>query len=206
LRHRSAAAHRLLLQANLDASPGVSRIHPATRTLLALWRGWRCRLIAQARGLRFEAGPGLRIDGRLWLRGPGRVIFGARVRIGDVVTPWTYDADAVISVGDYSFLNGTRFGCAREIRVGARAILADARLLDTDFHSLAIDRHRDDAPVRVAPVILEDNVWVAAGAGILPGTRIGKNSVVGFGAVCIGEYPANVLIAGNPARVVRGLD
>jgi maltose O-acetyltransferase len=48
-------------------------------------------------------------------------------------------------------------------------------------------------------------VWIGAHAGILPGTRIGKNSVVGFGAVCSGEFPANVIIAGNPARVLRAI-
>jgi acetyltransferase-like isoleucine patch superfamily enzyme len=37
----------------------------------------------------------------------------------------------------------------------------------------------------------------------LPGTRIGKNSVVGFGAVVSGEFPSDVIIAGNPAVVVK---
>ena len=121
------------------------------------------------------------------------------------VTPWTYASDSLISVGNDSFINGTSFGCYREIRVGERAILGQARIMDSDFHSIEIDRHRPDAPVRVAPVILEDNVWIGAQAGILPGTRIGQNSVVGFGAVCAGVFPANVVIAGNPAKVIRTL-
>ena len=59
--------------------------------------------------------------------------------------------------------------------------------------------------MRTEPIILEENVWIGAAAGLLPGTRIGRNSVVGFGAVCSGDYPANAIIAGNPARVVREL-
>jgi acetyltransferase-like isoleucine patch superfamily enzyme len=181
--------------------PGV-----ALRELLALFRGVRCRIWCRLRGVRFEAGRNLRIDGRLIIRGPGRVIFGDDVRVGTTVTPWTYDRDAVISIGSGSFLNGATFGCQREIRIGARAIIGRASIMDTDFHSVEVDRHRPGAPVRVAPVVLDDNVWVAAQAGILPGTRIGRNSVVGFGAVCAGTFPENVVIVGNPARIVKVLE
>jgi len=177
----------------------------ALREARAIIKGWWCRCFYRLRGVRFHAGRNLRVDGRLIIRGPGTVIFGDNVRVGMTVTPWTYAADAVISVGSDSFLNGTGFGCQRAIRIGARAIVGRASIMDTDFHSVEIDRHRADAPVRVAAVILEDNVWVGAQAGLLPGTSIGRNSVVGFGAICTGHFPANVIIAGNPAKVVRAL-
>jgi acetyltransferase-like isoleucine patch superfamily enzyme len=122
------------------------------------------------------------------------------------VTPWTYSAEAVIVIGSDSFVNGTRLGCQREIRIGPRAILGQCSIMDTDFHSIDIDRHDPASPVRVSPVILDENVWVGAQAGILPGTRIGSNSVVGFGAVCAGVFPANAVIAGNPAKVIRPID
>jgi acetyltransferase-like isoleucine patch superfamily enzyme len=169
--------------------------------LKGLWcRAW-CRLLRR----RFKAGRNLRIDGRLILRGPGAVILGDNVRIGMTVTPWTYATDAVITIGDDSFVNGTSFACVREVRIGCRAILGRSSIMDTDFHSVRVDRHDPSAPIRVAPVVLEDNVWVGAQAGILPGTRIGANSVVGFGAVCAGVFPGNVVIAGNPAKVVKRL-
>lgn len=176
--------------------------HVARALLKGALYVWWCR----ARGIRFEAGRNLRVDGRLVIRGPGRVVFGDNVRVSMTVTPWTYDPTAVISIGSNSFLNGTRFGCQQEITVGPWAILSEARIMDTDFHSVDIARHRPDARPRVLPVRLDDNVWVGAQAGILPGTRIGKNSVVGFGAVCAGVYPENSVIAGNPARVVTTLD
>jgi len=119
------------------------------------------------------------------------------------VTPWTYAAEATIEIGGDSFVNGTSFGCQKEIRIGPRAILGRSTIMDTDFHSLGVDRHHPDALVRVAPVVLEENVWIGAQVGILPGTKIGRNSVVGFGAVCAGVFPANVVIAGNPAKVIR---
>lgn len=171
----------------------------------ALLRGWWYKVWYPARGIRFSAGSGFRVTGRLVIRGPGRVQFGDRVRVGMTVTPWTYSPDAVIEVGDDSYLNGTRFGCASAIRIGHRCILAEVNVLDTNFHSTRADRHDPAAPVRVAPVTLDDNVWVAANAGILPGTRIGRNSVVGFGAVVSGDFPANVIIAGNPASVVKSI-
>jgi acetyltransferase-like isoleucine patch superfamily enzyme len=177
----------------------------AIREARAILKGVWCRAHCRIRGIRFHAGRNLRIDGRLIIRGPGTVIFGDNVRIGMTVTPWTYGADAVISVGDDSFINGTGFGCQREIRIGAKAIIGRASIMDTDFHSIEIDRHRPEAPVRVAPVVLEENVWIGAQAGILPGTQIGRNSVVGFGAVCAGVFPANAVIAGNPAKVIKTL-
>lgn len=169
----------------------------------ALLRGWWYKVTYPVRGIRFSAGRNFRVSGRLIVRGPGRVRFGDNVRVGMTVTPWTHTPDAIIDVGDDVFLNGTRFGCARSIRIGTRCILADASIMDTDFHSTRADRHDPAAPVRVAPVEIDENVWVAASTGILAGTRIGRNSVVGFGAVLNGTFPENVIIAGNPASIIK---
>lgn len=182
---------------------GLKNPGRASRVVRLLARGWRCKVWCRIRGIRLETGRNFRVAGRLVVRGPGRVVFGDDVLIDGIVTPWTYGADAVISIGSDSYVNGTRFGCRREILIGDRAILGDARILDTDFHSTRGDRHDPAAPIRVAPVRIEENVWIGAAAGILPGTTIGRNSVVGFGAVCSGAYPADVIIAGNPAVVLR---
>lgn len=177
--------------------PGV-----ALRVGMSLAKGAWCKWWLPLRGIRFRAGRNLRVEGRLIVRGPGLVELGDNVIIGMRVTPWTYHRDAVIRIGAGTFVNGTSFGCERSIDIGANCILADARIMDTDFHSVRSDRTTPDAPVRVAPVRVADNVWIAAQVGILPGTHIGANSVVGFGAVCAGDYPADMIIAGNPARVV----
>src|SRR5206468_6086399 len=132
--------------------------------------------------------------------------FGDDVVVEDTVTPWTYHPEAVIDIGDRTYLNGTSFGCARRIAIGPRGILARASIMDTNFHSTAVNRHDPDAPVKIAPVSIGANVWIAARVGILPGTTIGDNSVVGFGAVCAGSYPANSLIGPALATVVGRLD
>jgi maltose O-acetyltransferase len=80
-------------------------------------------------------------------------------------------------------------------------------LVDTDFHSLQRDRSTNPhAPVLSAPICIGPNVWLAGQSVVLKGVTIGANSVVGFRAVVTRDVPADVVVAGNPARVVRQLD
>jgi acetyltransferase-like isoleucine patch superfamily enzyme len=150
---------------------------------------------------RLRAGRNLRVFGWLSIRGPGKVILGDSVVIHGIVTLWTHAPGARIIIGDRVILGGTAFGCAREIRIGALSLVGRSSIRDTDHHSLAVNRRSPDAPVRVAPVLIGENVWIASQTGILPGTQIGDNSVVSFGSVCARAYPPNVVIVGNPARV-----
>ena len=168
----------------------------------ALLKGYWCKVVYPARGIRFRAGRNLRVHGRLIVRGPGEVVFGDDVAVNGTATPWTYSREARIVVGSNVILGSTRFGCVQEITVGDDCLLASAAFTDTDFHSTQANRRQEGAPVRIAPVRIERNVWIGENAGILPGTTIGENSVVGFGAVCGRPYPANVVILGNPGKVV----
>jgi galactoside O-acetyltransferase len=56
---------------------------------------------------------------------------------------------------------------------------------------------------RAAAVSIGDDVWVGAGAVILPGVAIGYGSVVGAGAVVREDVPEGTVVAGEPARVIR---
>lgn len=174
----------------------------ALRVGLALLKGRWYKLYYPLRGIRFRAGRNLKVYGSLSIRGPGEVIFGDNVTVFKAATPWTVSPQARITVGDNTMMSGPRFGCVQEIRIGRDCILAEIRLTDSDFHSTRADRRSDGAPVRVAPVIVEDNVWVGELAALLAGTTIGRNSVVSFGAICMRQYPENVIIMGNPAKVV----
>ena len=55
------------------------------------------------------------------------------------------------------------------------------------------------------PIVIERNVWIAAGATILGGVTVGENSVVAAAAVVTKDVPPNTLVAGNPARVIRSI-
>jgi acetyltransferase-like isoleucine patch superfamily enzyme len=166
----------------------------------AIAKGFVFRVYYRAFG-RLRAGRNLRVFGWLSIRGPGEVIIGDDVVIEGIVTLWTHAPEARIIIGDRVILGGTAFGCVREIRIGELSILARANIMDTDFHSLSADRRSPEAPVRVSPVSVGRNVWIGDRVGILPGTQIGDNSVVSFGAVCARAYPPNVIIIGNPAKV-----
>ena len=54
--------------------------------------------------------------------------------------------------------------------------------------------------------VLEDNVRVFVNAVVLPGVKVGKNSFVGAGCVVVKDVPPNVVVMGNPARVIKHLE
>jgi acetyltransferase-like isoleucine patch superfamily enzyme len=53
--------------------------------------------------------------------------------------------------------------------------------------------------------VIERNVWIAAGATVIGGVTVGENSVVAAGSVVTKDVPANTLVGGNPARVIRSI-
>lgn len=55
-------------------------------------------------------------------------------------------------------------------------------------------------------IVVEENVWIGAGAILLPGVTVGKNSIIGAGSVVTRDIPQNVLAVGNPCRVLRELN
>ena len=117
----------------------------------------------------------------------------------------TLQPDASITIGDNVRLNGCDIQAATTITIGDDCILGSCVIVDTDYHSVELDRRLPGATPRTAPISIGRNVWIAGGAAILKGVSIGEDSVVGYGAVVTGAVPAGVVVAGNPARVVRTL-
>ena len=169
--------------------------------VIPLLKGYWYRVMMRMRRRRFSAGRGFRIFGQLSVRGPGMVVIGDDVAVCGRVHAWTYAADAQILIEDDVVLSGTRFAAARRIRVGRNAVVAEASIRDTDFHSTRADRRSPEAPIRVAAVDIGEHVQIAGGAVLLPGTQIGENSIVAPAAVCMRSVPPNKLVLGNPAMV-----
>lgn len=71
---------------------------------------------------------------------------------------------------------------------------------------LAHTGHRPQAPEDDSVTRLEDNVKVFVNSVVMPGVRIGENSIVGAGSVVVRDVPPNVVVMGNPARVIEHLD
>ena len=110
-----------------------------------------------------------------------------------------------ITIGDYCLINpGARLTSATSIDIGHSCMLAmNCYLGDADWHDL---QHRIYAPGNSAAIVLKDNVWIGDGAIVVKGVTIGHNSIVGAQAVVTHDVPDNVIVAGNPARVIRSLD
>lgn len=113
-----------------------------------------------------------------------------------LVTGW-----GKLRVGDRVFFNnGVFVSCVREITIGNNVAIANgAYLTDSDSHGV------EGRPVREAPIHIGDGVWIGARAIILPGVTIGSRALVAAGAVVTRDVPADTLVGGNPARVIRPL-
>lgn len=113
--------------------------------------------------------------------------------------------EAGITLGDYVLLTGaTRILAANHITIGDACMLARGVVVsDCDWHGLY---DRVTATGETAPVVLRRNVWVGDGAFIGKGVTIGEHSVVGARAVVTRDVPPHVVVAGNPARIVKELD
>lgn len=89
-----------------------------------------------------------------------------------------------------------------EIIVGNNVMFAPNVTLTTANHPLD-PTLRSKAFQYAKKIVIEDNVWLGSGVVVLPGVTIGKNSVIGAGAVVTKDIPPNVLAMGVPCRVVR---
>ncbi len=110
-----------------------------------------------------------------------------------------------ISVGDGCYFNyGTTFVDDYTITIGSHVMFGPNVTVCTTGHPIHPE-HRFDGMYSL-PVVIEDGVWIGAGAVILPGVTIGENSVIGAGSVVTRDIPANVLAVGSPCRVLREFD
>ncbi|MFT5887467.1 MAG: acetyltransferase-like isoleucine patch superfamily enzyme [Zhongshania sp.] len=125
-----------------------------------------------------------------------------RVKIG----VWGHEhSSGRIKIGDYVLISpGTRISAASEIVIGDSVMMANGvYITDSDWHEMYDRSQRSTA---VTPVHIGNNVWLGDRSTVLKGVTIGDNSVVAACAVVTRDVPANVIVAGNPAVVVKELD
>ena len=89
-----------------------------------------------------------------------------------------------------------------DIYVGDGVLFGPNVVVAVAGHPVDPDLRRKVAQFNL-PVHIGNNVWIGAGAIILPGIAIGDNSVIGAGSVVTKDVPANVVAVGNPCRVLR---
>jgi maltose O-acetyltransferase len=101
------------------------------------------------------------------------------------------------------FSNNVQIIAEKSVRIGRECLIGDSVLiLDSDFHHIdPIRRHEPGVPS--SPVVLGDRVWIGSRAIILKGVEIGEGSVVAAGSVVTRSVSPRVVVAGNPAKLIR---
>lgn len=118
---------------------------------------------------------------------------------------------AFLKIGNNVGISSATLWCATAItlednvKIGAMSIITD-----TDAHSLdpvlRADYRTDALNAKKKPVLIKENAFVGACCFIGKGVTIGRNSIVGAGAVVTRDIPDNEIWAGNPAQFVRRLE
>lgn len=106
-----------------------------------------------------------------------------------------------ISIGNDCFLNfNVTILDSYEVVIGNNVWIAPNVVISSVTHSIEM---KDRQNLKGGKTIIEDNVWIGAGAIILPKVTIGKGAVIGAGAVVTKDVPANTVVAGVPAKEIK---
>lgn len=121
-----------------------------------------------------------------------------------VFPPFYSDFGKNIHVGDNVFINACcHFQDHGGVTLGDGCQIGHNVVFATLNHGL---EPADRSTTYPAPIVLGRNVWVGSNATILQGVTIGDNAVVAAGAVVSRDVPANTIVGGVPARIIKGID
>ena len=131
-----------------------------------------------------------------------------------IFTPFFCEYGVNIHVGQGCFINyNCTFLDVAPIEIGNGVWFGPNVTLATPNHPyIAEERLPNDYPdgfhdlEYAKPIVIEDNCWICASATIIGGVTIGKGSIVSAGSVVTKDVPANSIVAGVPAKVVRQID
>ncbi len=156
--------------------------------------GWRWRtdgMVFFGRGLEIQVGP------------EAQVRFGRFCWIGDRTKIRCHQG--VVEIGDKTvFGQECTISAYQRVRIGEQCVIADrAMFIDFDHGVVEVERPIRDQGIYKRDVIVGSNVWIGYNASILRGVRVGDNAVVGTNAVVTKDVPANAIVGGAPARVIR---
>lgn len=106
--------------------------------------------------------------------------------------------NAKVKIGDNTYINRrSEICCKKSVEIGNDcAISWDVTITDSDYHSIM--GLKSTKPVKVG-----NRVWIGAKSTILKGVSIGDGSVIAAASVVTKDVPPNVLVAGNPAKIVK---
>lgn len=134
-----------------------------------------------------------------------------------IMSPFNIQYGRHVRFGVWSFANfGTTFLDSARITIGDWVAIATNVQFITDTHPVRPEERflppADDSPIPYTLVNLaheinvHDRVWIGAGAIIMPGVTIGEGAMVAAGSVVTKDVPPRMVVAGNPARILRSVD
>jgi len=122
----------------------------------------------------------------------------------------TMSSDSTIRLGHGVGVSGAVICCMKSITIGDGVMIGSgAMICDSDFHSLdhRVRRTEHDLEHAVTlPVLIGDNCFIGARSIILKGVELGDRTIVGAGSVVTRSFPSDVVVAGNPARIIKKLN
>jgi acetyltransferase-like isoleucine patch superfamily enzyme len=128
------------------------------------------------------------------VNGHVRLLPGFRISIGPRAT---------LAIGEASWFNSdARILVRNRVSIGSGCAIAwRVTIMDTDFHSLRVEKDSDNH--HTESITIGDHVWIGAESMVLKGVTIGDGSVVAARSVVTKDVPPGVLVAGQPAKIVR---
>jgi maltose O-acetyltransferase len=123
----------------------------------------------------------------------------------DIRPPILIEYGERVFIGSNVFLNNDFMvlGSGR-VRIGDNVLIGPGARLYTPNHPLDISLRREGWEIGL-PITIEDDAWLGGSVVICPGVTIGARAVVGAGSVVTKDVPPDVVVAGNPARIVKEL-
>lgn len=107
--------------------------------------------------------------------------------------------DAILELGSGYATCGGQIVCKKKITIGNNvAIARDVIIRDTDAHQILDGKHQE-----TKEVIIGNNVWIGNRAIIMKGVTIGDGAIIAAGAIVTKNVPANTIVAGIPAKVIK---
>ena len=159
-----------------------------------------------------------RINGRIFIRNKGRVLFGKGVRInsglrhnpigGDSRTIIIVHEGGQLKIGDGVGISNSCIVCRDSVEIAKNVYIGgSSKIYDNDFHSLKLEYRlqQPDPDIRVKAVNISEGAFIGAFSIILKGSNIGSESVIGAGSVVSGYIPPEEIWAGNPAKWISNL-
>jgi len=133
----------------------------------------------------------------------GSVSFGRFVWVGDGTKIRCHEG--AVEIGAKTVLGQeVTISAYRRVRIGEQCVIADrAMFIDFDHGVVEVDRPIRQQGIYMEEVVIGSNVWIGYGACFLRGVTVGDNAIIGTNAVVTRDVPANAVVGGVPARVIR---